>query len=334
MPTAVISGASFGAARSGRYATRSIITFSVPLVTIATISDASSPTIRARVAVASVRPILPEPSRRDERADHEDLAVGEVDQLDDSVDERVAERDQRPDRAVREAGDEVVAEPGEVAVRRPGPGCPKATGMMRRTAIRPYWPMYFRTRSRVFVRTGRRAASRAGLQVPLGATSITERGRTDRPAPFAALLQRYGSARFGLHRLVEHQLAAVDRVDAVVASASCRRSRRCRRCRAPTYDPSSRTTHRSSSADRCSRPELLAGVEDQLHGLVPVDRVRIGVLLAVLGLEVVEELLALRRVLVRATASPTVTFTLLATSAGMPPSLGSTKPDSATPSGP
>ena len=35
MPTAVISGASLGAARSGRYATRSIITLRVPLVSIA-----------------------------------------------------------------------------------------------------------------------------------------------------------------------------------------------------------------------------------------------------------------------------------------------------------
>ncbi len=62
----------------------------------------------------------PEPERgpereRDQRADHEHLAVGEVDQLDDPVDHRVAERDQRPDRAVGDPVDEVVAEPGEVA---------------------------------------------------------------------------------------------------------------------------------------------------------------------------------------------------------------------------
>jgi hypothetical protein len=59
---------------------------------------------------------------RDERADHEHLAVGEVDQLDDPVDQRVAEGDERPDRAVGEAGldvpeglgrglDEVVQDP-------------------------------------------------------------------------------------------------------------------------------------------------------------------------------------------------------------------------------
>ena len=57
-----------------------------------------------------------EEAGRHERADHEDLAVGEVDQLDDPVDERVAERHERPDGAVREAVDDVVAEAGEAAV--------------------------------------------------------------------------------------------------------------------------------------------------------------------------------------------------------------------------
>ena len=39
---------------------------------------------------------------RHEGADHEDVAVGEVDQLDDPVDHRVAEGDQRVDRAERQ----------------------------------------------------------------------------------------------------------------------------------------------------------------------------------------------------------------------------------------
>ena len=60
MPTAVISGASLGADLSGLYATRSIITFRVPLVSIATINDASNPTIRGMVAVASVSPMTPQ----------------------------------------------------------------------------------------------------------------------------------------------------------------------------------------------------------------------------------------------------------------------------------
>jgi hypothetical protein len=42
--------------------------------------------------------------------------VGEVDQLDDAVDERVADRHERPDGTVGEAVDEVVPEPGEVVV--------------------------------------------------------------------------------------------------------------------------------------------------------------------------------------------------------------------------
>jgi hypothetical protein len=50
----------------------------------------------------------------DERPDHEDLAVGEVDQLDDAVDERVAERDERPDRPVGETGLDVVQRAGRL----------------------------------------------------------------------------------------------------------------------------------------------------------------------------------------------------------------------------
>ena len=60
MPTAVMSGASLGAVRNGRYATRSIITLSVPLVTIATTSDASRPMTSPRIAVCSVRPMTPQ----------------------------------------------------------------------------------------------------------------------------------------------------------------------------------------------------------------------------------------------------------------------------------
>ena len=73
----------------------------------------------ARRSSTSTRGALGDPERRverhrDERADHEDLAVGEVDQLDDAVDERVPERDQRPDRADREPVDDVVERPDGV----------------------------------------------------------------------------------------------------------------------------------------------------------------------------------------------------------------------------
>ena len=43
--------------------------------------------------------------KRKERAHHKDLAVGEVDELDDGIDHRVAERDQRDQRAVGEPDD-------------------------------------------------------------------------------------------------------------------------------------------------------------------------------------------------------------------------------------
>jgi hypothetical protein len=43
---------------------------------------------------------------RRERADHVDLAVGEVDQLDDAINERVAQRDEREQGAIRQAEDQ------------------------------------------------------------------------------------------------------------------------------------------------------------------------------------------------------------------------------------
>ena len=57
------------------------------------------------------RPALPEDVReheeRGEDAHHEDVAVGEVDELDDAVDHRVAERDEGVDGAARQAVDEL-----------------------------------------------------------------------------------------------------------------------------------------------------------------------------------------------------------------------------------
>ena len=49
------------------------------------------------------------------RADHEDVAVGEVDELQDAVDHRVAERDQGVDRPDRDAVHEVLEELGHAA---------------------------------------------------------------------------------------------------------------------------------------------------------------------------------------------------------------------------
>ena len=45
-----------------------------------------------------------------ERADHEDVAMGEIDHADDAVDHRVADRDQAIDRAERDAVDELLDE--------------------------------------------------------------------------------------------------------------------------------------------------------------------------------------------------------------------------------
>src|SRR5215208_2779629 len=100
-----------------------------------------------------------------------------------------------------------------------------------------------------------------------------------------------------LDGLVERQLAALDRVDAVV-----------REGRVAILVDGVRAEHAGAILrleDRLQHVRLLAragaldGVQREAHGLVAVDGVRVGVLLAVLLLEVSEELLSLRRVLVR-----------------------------------
>ena len=59
----------------------------------------------------------------DERADHEDVAVGEVDQLDDAVDHRVAQGDQRVDEAQLQAADALIwSKQSRVVEERRGPG--------------------------------------------------------------------------------------------------------------------------------------------------------------------------------------------------------------------
>jgi hypothetical protein len=58
-PTAVIRGASLGALRNGRYATRSIITLSVPDAIIATTRMRRRPGTSPNVPVATVNPSVP-----------------------------------------------------------------------------------------------------------------------------------------------------------------------------------------------------------------------------------------------------------------------------------
>ena len=74
---------------------------------------------------------------RGERADHHDLAVREVDELDDPVDHRVAERDDRVDAAERQAVHDLLQEDvhsgasdrGSATVHEPRPDCGGAAEM-------------------------------------------------------------------------------------------------------------------------------------------------------------------------------------------------------------
>ena len=101
MPMAVISGASRGALRSGLYAIRSTVTLMRPQPSMATASE-------TRIAGEQPdRRCLGEPELVDKdgshhRPEHEHVAVREVDQLQDAVDERVSERDQGMESAVRQ----------------------------------------------------------------------------------------------------------------------------------------------------------------------------------------------------------------------------------------
>ncbi len=72
---------------------------------MATTSAASSMPISAHRCVSGVPPRKYSVQSSGEGAVHEDFGVGEVDQLQDAVDHRVAEGDERVDRAVGETGD-------------------------------------------------------------------------------------------------------------------------------------------------------------------------------------------------------------------------------------
>ena len=106
MPMAVIRGASRGAFRNGLYAMRSTVTLIRPQPSMATaretrIAGSTEPTDE-RLG----QPELSDEHRGHHRAEHEDVAVREVDQLEDAVDERVAERHERIEGAVRDADEE------------------------------------------------------------------------------------------------------------------------------------------------------------------------------------------------------------------------------------
>jgi hypothetical protein len=66
--------------------------------------------------------VVGDQAAREEARQREDVAVGEVDQLQDPVDERVAERDEGVDRPLRQADQEDVEEVGrpvDEVVREP-----------------------------------------------------------------------------------------------------------------------------------------------------------------------------------------------------------------------
>src|SRR5215211_6165611 len=176
--------------------------------------------------------------------------------------------------------------------------------MTRSSAISPYSPMYLRTVSQVLALTGRRAASveaskdppRCGLLSELGGRPKGPPPRFLIPRRFSALAGRSAS---GLDRLAEHEFAVLDVVDAVVGERRV----------AVLVDVVG--SERRLAALRLEQRvderllvgavlgQLLAGVEDQAHRLVAVDGVRVNVLDPVLRLVLLEELLSVRRVLLR-----------------------------------
>ena len=131
-PIAWISGARRGAPRNGRYATN----HSTRRGDRTHHRNDEARRASARDSAPGETPADIPNSRRDEHrggdhpAEHEDVAVREVDQLEDAVDERVAERDERVERALGEPdegdGGEVVSvrlddvhdEPGRASPRK------------------------------------------------------------------------------------------------------------------------------------------------------------------------------------------------------------------------
>ena len=106
-PMAVMSGTSRGARRRGLYATRSIVALSRAQPIIATTSATRIDGMSVPRPEVSWRLNMRESyGRGDHAADHEHVAVGEVDQLEDAVDERVPERDEGVERPVRQPDEE------------------------------------------------------------------------------------------------------------------------------------------------------------------------------------------------------------------------------------
>ena len=151
---------------------------------------------------------------RDERADHEHLAVGEVDQLDDAVDHRVADRHQRPDGAVREAVHEVVAQAREVTLVAEQIADAERDRHDQQDDDQPVLPDPIAQCLTRCCWSRRRNA--CGFHVVETLPERPRRGREFLPTPGRGMSFSPGSAGLSLDRGVELQLTAVDRVDAVV----------------------------------------------------------------------------------------------------------------------
>ena len=74
--------------------------------------------------------------KRHHRADHHDLAVREIDQLDDAVHHRVAERDDGVDAAERQPVDDLLQENVQTGLPRGAPGYVRALAAIRPAPVR------------------------------------------------------------------------------------------------------------------------------------------------------------------------------------------------------
>ncbi len=125
MPMAVIRTASRGELRKGLYATRSIPTLIKPHADHRDEQGQEHPddledgpaVVRHGAEEAQARERAGEHGDAYEGADHEVVAVGEVDELDDAVDQRVAEGDERDDRPVGDPDQELRDELARVLYR-------------------------------------------------------------------------------------------------------------------------------------------------------------------------------------------------------------------------
>ena len=108
-----MSGAIRGAVRSGLYANRSIVTPTTAQPTMAAITMRTSTSQIEMLGSAGAAEEVKD-AKADVRADHEDVAVGEIEELQDPVHHRVPEGDQGVDAAERRGIDERREEPIEI----------------------------------------------------------------------------------------------------------------------------------------------------------------------------------------------------------------------------